>query len=107
MAAELMRRFDYLSRAKVRKFVPEMKRRGVSKVARKDGFTKIYLSGENPKLLMATKNQSWDEKRHNFLKRKLASNNRLYDAAGNLTRHHLSLIAWAYSPSQKIRKGST
>lgn len=100
-----MRRFDYLSRAKVKKFLPEMKKRGVSKVARKNGFTKIYLSGENPKLIMATKNQSWDEKRHNFLKRQLASNNRLFDANGNPSRFHLALIAWAYSPSQKIRKG--
>ena len=99
-----MRRFDYLSRAKVRKYIPEMQERNVSQVARTKGFTKIYLSGENPKLIMATKNQSWDQKRHNFIKRKLASNNRLFDDLGNLTRHHLSLIAWAYSPSQKIRK---
>ena len=99
-----MRRFDYLSRRKVRSYLDQMDRRGVSKIARKEGFTKIYLSGENPKLIMATKNQSWDEKRHNFLKRKLASNNRLFDAAGNITRHHLSLIAWAYSPSPKIRR---
>jgi len=100
-----MRRFDYLPRSTVKKFLPEMKKRGVSKVARTRGFTKIYLARENPKLIMATKNQSWDEKRHNFLKRQLASNNRLFDANGDPTRFHLALIAWAYSPSQKIRKG--
>lgn len=98
-----MRSFDYLSRAKVRKYLPDMKKRGVSKVARARGFTKIYLSGENPRLLMATPNQTWHLKRHNFLKRQLASNNRLYDANGEPSRFHLALIAWAYSPSPKIR----
>lgn len=98
-----MRSFDYLSRAKVKKYLPQMIERGVSKVARKNGFTRIYLSGENPRLLMATRNQSWHDKRHNFLKRQLASGNRLYDFDGKPSRFHLALIAWAYSPSPKIR----
>jgi hypothetical protein len=99
-----MRGYSYLSRAKVRKYLPLMKKKGVSKVSRRNGFTKIYLSGENPKLLMATKNQSWDQKRHNFLKRHLARGNDLFDRYGEPTRHHLALIAWAYSPSPKVRK---
>ena len=100
-----MRSYDYLSRTDILRFYPQMEARGVSKVARRNGFTKIYLDGENPRLLMATRNQSWHEKRHNFLKRQLASGNKLYDSNGQPSRFHLALIAWAYSPSPKIRKG--
>ena len=99
-----MRRYTYLSRAKVRKYIPEMERRGVSQVSRARGFTRIYLAGENPKLLMVSKNLSWDQKRHNFIKRHMARGHALYDDRGRITRHHLALIAWAYSPSTKIRR---
>ena len=99
-----MKGYSYLSRAKVKKYLPEMKARGVSKVARSRGFTKIYLAGENPRLLMATKNMSWHQKRQNFLKRHLARDHALFDRYGEPTRHHLALIAWAYSPSPKIRR---
>ena len=100
-----MRSYDYLSRNDVGRFMPQIEARGVSKVARRSGFTKIYLSGENPRLVMASQNLTWHEKRHNFLKRHLARDHALFDRYGEPTRHHLALIAWAYSPSRKVRRG--
>ena len=99
-----MRSYNYLSRETVKKYLPDMIARSVSVVARKKGFTKMYLSGQDPRLVMATKNQSWHDKRHNFLKRHLAAGHKLYKKNGELSRYHLSLIAWSYSPSRKIRR---
>ena len=98
-----MKNFDYLPRETVALFLPQMEKRGVSKVARSRGFTKMYLSGADPKTTQASKNQNWDQKRKNFLKRHLATARPLFDQRGKITRHHLSLIAWGYSPNRRIR----
>jgi hypothetical protein len=98
-----MRSYSYLKRSTVRKYLPLMKMFNVSPTARKTGFTKMYLEGKDPKKIKASKNQTWHEKRHNFLKRHLAQGHPLFKN-GELTRYHLSLIAWGYSPNQRIRQ---
>ena len=63
----------------------------------------MYLEGGDPRVELASKNQTWHEKRHAFLRRALAQNNPLFDSKRRPTRYHLSLIAWAYSPNKRIR----
>ena len=91
-----------MSRRAVRKYLPLMDMFNVSPTSRNSGFTQMYLSGQNPKTTQATKNQTWHQKRHNFLKRHLAQKHSLYQN-GELTRYHLALIAWAYSPNSELR----
>ena len=98
-----MKTFSYLSPGLVALYVPMMEARGVSKVARDRGFTKLYLQGMNPKETQATKNQTWETKRHNYIKRRLAQPHKLFDRPGVPSRYHLSLISWGYSPSRRIR----
>ena len=99
-----MRSFDYLSRDTVKFFLPFMIEKNVSETARKKGFTKIYLENKNPFETMATKRITWHQKRHAYLKRRLAQPYKLFDKNGMPTRYHLSLISWGYSPSKKIRR---
>ncbi len=98
-----MKSYDYLKPETVQYYLQDMKRRGVSKVARSVGFTRYYLAGINPRTKKATKNQTWHVKRHNYLKRRLAQPHRLFDSRGVPSRYHLSLISWGYSPSKSIR----
>lgn len=97
------RHHDYLSRDLVRSFLPEMQNKKVSRKSRQEGFTKFYLAGGIPGRTLITRNQTWHDRRANFLKRHTAQKHRLFTKSGAPTRHHLSLIAWAYSPSAKIR----
>lgn len=101
-----MRSYNYMTRSQVREYLPLITQKNVSKVSRNRGFTKIYLEGLDPKKTMASKNQTWHQKRHNFLKRQLASDNDLYTSDKQLSRYHLALIAWAYSPISKIRNNT-
>ena len=94
--------FQYLSPRIVRKYLPMMQDQKVSIVSRRRGFTKKYLFGFNPYNEQASKNTSWNDKRRNYLKRRLARPFKLYNVDGTPTRYHLSLISWAYSPDSKL-----
>lgn len=77
----------------IKKYEPEMKRLGVSKVARSPrGFLTAYKrAGGNPDKL----SDEWKKKRANFIKRHMAQ----YKPSHK--RRRLALIAWAYDPERK------
>jgi hypothetical protein len=87
--------------------LPMMEKKRVSLVARgrqksrvtKQGFLEWYLSEKKDLTALATKNETWIERRKNFLARH--AKGRLWTRSGEPTRHHLSLIAWAYTPDEK------
>ena len=99
-----MKTYSYLKPETIRLYLNDMKKRGVSKVARSNGFTRLYLQGMNPRTKKATINQTWEQKRHNYIKRRLSQPYKLFDSPGIPSRYHLSLISWGYSPSRSIRK---
>ena len=82
-------------------FVPAMRARGVSEVARSArGFLPQYRrAGGDPNRV----SDAWAQKRDGFLARHLAeakaNGESWFDVDGQPTRRHLALIAWAYSPS--------
>lgn len=84
-------------------FVPEMRARGVSTVARSArGFLPQYRrAGGDPDRV----SDAWADKRAAFLARHLAeakaNGEPWFDADGAPTRRHLALVAWAYSPQPK------
>jgi hypothetical protein len=83
----------------IEKFIPEMKRRGVSEVARSPrGFLTAYraVKGNRQRL-----GDDWIAKREAFIARhlvQLVGNDEPLYETGTLTRRHLALVAWAYSP---------
>jgi len=99
-----------LNRKIVIAYLPLMQKFGVSRVARgqqkstrtKQGFTEVFISGKSLNTL-ATKNETWTQRRENYLKRHLKGGKRtpLYNLDGSPSRYHLSLIAWAFSPDPK------
>jgi len=88
----MMPDYSYLPLSKVRKYEPEMRRLGVSKVARSpSGFLSAYKRAEgNPRNL----SENWKTKRRNFIKRHLAQHKPSHK------RRRLALIAWAYDPQR-------
>ena len=50
---------------------------------------------------MATKNQTWRQRRQGFIARNWREGRRLYREDGSPTRLHLALVAWAFSPDSK------
>lgn len=90
----------YLSLDVIDLYVPEMRRRGVSEVARSQrGFLTAYRKANgDPDAL----SPEWRAKREGFISRHMAQvrerSEPLMDAKGKPTRRHLALIAWAYSP---------
>lgn len=90
---------NYLTLSVIDEYVPEMRRRGVSKIARSSrGFLAAYRrAGGRPGRL----SDEWDVKRENFIKRHMAQVKNRGEALwkdGMPTNRHLALIAWAYSP---------
>lgn len=83
--------YKYLSLNKVLAYEPQMKKLGVSKVARSPrGFLTAYKrAGGNNRLL----SEAWRNKRYGFIRRHLAQ----YQKNPTL-RRKLALIAWAYMP---------
>jgi hypothetical protein len=83
----------------VQKFVPLMKKLGVSEVARSPrGFLSNYVRLYGRPAQM---NERWIEKREGFIARHMAqliANDESLYKNGLPTRRHLALIAWAYSP---------
>lgn len=102
-----MSKYNWLSYKQAAKWEPLAKKLGVSKVARgKGGFMRVYQSvgGDANKLkTIMFKNESWWNRRNNFVKRHMAQVKRnkesLFTSDGTPTRRHLALIMWAYSPS--------
>jgi len=90
----------FLSSKVVERFVPMMRRKHVSEVARSPrGFLTTYLDvGGAPRRM----GPDWLPRRKGFIARHMAqmigNGEPLYDAQGLPTRRHLALIAWAYSP---------
>lgn len=99
-----------LDRKIVIAYLPMIDKFGVSRVARglqkstatNKGFTQVFLSNKSLSS-RATKNETWDERRINYLKRHLKAGKRtpLYNLDGSPSRYHLSLIAWAFSPNPR------
>lgn len=97
--------YTWMPRSSIEKYVKEMERLGVSEVARsRRGFLYHYfkegksvrnkLVGTRPEAFGTE--QTWGERRHNFIRRHLSQYNE------NPTyRRYLALIAWAYIPSKK------
>lgn len=82
-----------LSLKTISKYEPEMRRLGVSKVARsRRGFLSAYKRAGNPTKL----SQGWKQKRRGFI----ARHGKQYKR--NPThRRRLALIAWAHDPERR------
>jgi hypothetical protein len=99
--------FPLLKKNTVTKLLPLIDEQGVSLVSRgfspsnqtDGGFLGAYYNGKLKQL--ATKNQTWLERRTGFIKRHWREGRRLYKEDGSPTRLHLALVAWAYSPDVK------
>jgi hypothetical protein len=97
-------RYPLLTKSTVTKFLPLIDRFGVSLVARglkpstqtTEGFLQAFYGGRLQEL--ATKNQTWMQRRDDFIQRHASTGINLYKKNGLPTRRHLALIAWAYSP---------
>lgn len=96
-----------LSKATIKKLLPEIDDRKVSIVARgkrksratKTGYLQEFFFGNTKKL--ATKNQTYEERRLDFISRHLSGPGPMWMKNGRPTRKHLALISWAYSPDPK------
>jgi hypothetical protein len=96
----MSRSHPYLPLHVIDQHVPEMERRGVSEVARSPrGFLTAYRKARGDADALSPE---WRAKREGFIARHMAQvrehGEPLFDKRGNLTRRHLALIAWAYSP---------
>ena len=83
--------YRYITLSEIAKYEPEMKRLGVSVVARSPrGFLTYYkkIGGDAQKV-----NEEWRKKRNAFIARHLAQ----YRAKPTY-RRFLALVAWAYKP---------
>lgn len=94
-------KYRWLSLNTVLKFLPEIERQNVSKVARSErGFITHYqkyrYADKMKKMIVPEKNRTWEEERNLFIDRTLPA----YRVQPTY-RRYLSLIAWAYDPSKK------
>ena len=87
----MAREYKYMSLSEIEEYLPEIRRLGVSKVARSPrGFLTAYRrAGGNPDNLSAV----WKRKRHGFIRRHMAQY-----VENKTLRRKLALIAWAYMP---------
>jgi hypothetical protein len=100
--------YPFLKKSTVVRTLPIIDRFNVSRVARgkkkssqtKKGFLQIWLSGGSLNS-MATKNQTWNERRTAFIARHTKGQGKLWQANGYPTNKHLALISWGYSPDPK------
>jgi hypothetical protein len=83
----------------IRKYVPEMRRKGVSVVARSPrGFLTAYARAGGR---MAHLTEWWRNRRLGFIKRHMAQVHKRREKlwkGGKPSRRALALIAWAYMP---------
>ena len=94
-------KYRWLSLNTVLKFLPEIERQNVSKVARSErGFITHYrkygYADKMKQMIVPNENITWDQKRTAFIDRTLPA----YQAQPTY-RRYLSLIAWAFDPSKK------
>ena len=94
-------KYPWLRLNTVLKFLPEIERQNVSKVARSErGFLTHYrkykYANAMKHMIVPNENITWDQKRNAFIDRVLPvyQKNPTY-------RRYLSLIAWAYDPIKK------
>lgn len=92
----------FLPLSTVKVYEAEARRLGVSKVARSaTGFLAAYKrAGGVPERL----SEAWIRKREGFIARHMAeakNNGESFALGDKLTRRHLALIMWAYSPKAK------
>ena len=98
-----------LNRQIIIRLLPLMESQNVSPTARgrrpspvpSAGFLEIYLREKSPGAnlqQLATRRQTWNERREDFLTRHIRQGHPLYNEDGSPTRYHLALTAWAYSP---------
>lgn len=95
----------FLPLSTVKVYEAEARRRGVSKVARSaTGFLAAYKrAGGVPERL----SEAWVRKREGFIARHMAEaqkNLESFALGKRLTRRHLALIMWAYSPRAKAAR---
>jgi len=99
--------FPLLERSTVVRFLPLMDSQGVSLVSRglksstqtDGGFLGAFFDRRLDNL--ATKNQTWRQRRRGFILRNWREGRRLYKDDGSPTRLHLALVAWGFSPDVK------
>lgn len=119
--------YSWLPLNVVRAAMPYAEDRGVSEIARsKDGFVAAYIRARGLPHAMGLSpkdGEAWTAKRQNFLDRQLGlieayaedmnedESHRIWEPdpgrprGERPTRHHLSLVMWAYSPEpEKLRK---
>ena len=94
--------YAFLPLSTVKVYEAEARRLGVSKVARSaTGFLAAYKrAGGVPERL----SEAWIRKREGFIARHMAeakNNGESFALGDKLTRRHLALIMWAYSPKAK------
>jgi hypothetical protein len=91
---------NYLPLSLVEKYIPIMRRWGVSEVARSPrGFIAAYRKAGGKKSALS---EQWQRKRDAFVARHMAQVKKRGEPLwknGAPTRRHLALIAWAYSPT--------
>lgn len=94
--------YKYLDLDLVRAFEAPAADLGVSQVARSArGFLPAYKRADGNPLLLS---ERWQRRRNAFIKRNMAQVKKRKEplwVKGEPTRRHLSLIMWAYSPTQK------
>lgn len=99
--------FPLLKKNTVTKLLPLIDSEGVSLVSRgfmpsnqtQGGFLGAYYKGKLSQ--MATQNQTWLQRRNNFIKRHWRQGRKLFKPDGTPTRLHLALVSWGYSPEPK------
>lgn len=100
-----MQRLPFLPLSLIEKYLPIMRAQRVSIVARSSsGFLSAYrrAKGDPTKLSPA-----WLSKREAFIKRHMAqamNRDEFLGTGEDVSRRHLALIAWAYSPNLKARR---
>lgn len=95
-----MRALPWLPLDLIEAYVPAMRARGVSEVARSArGFLPQYRRAKGDPDRVS---DAWADKRAAFLARHLAeakaNGDPWFEPGGAPTRRHLALVAWAYSP---------
>lgn len=94
--------YPFMPLSAINPWIPEMRRRGVSEVARgPTGFLTAYRRvGGDPSALP----DYWIQKREGFIARHMGQVNARKEKLlvnGKPTRRHLALIAWAYAPPRR------
>lgn len=87
--------YNLLPLSKVRSYVAEAAKQGVSEKARRSGFTRAYMKYGKRVLTMPsdTAGMQWTHKRWLFIKRTLPAYR-----ANPTRRRWLALVMWAYMP---------